>query len=74
MFEMFEVRTQKSPQGFHLAGSQDFDDGSGNHQPRILVELAESEQSTQSFEISCFFSIQLWFVYLNVYQLLDLIR
>lgn len=37
MFKMFEVRTQKSPQGFHLAGSQDFDDGSGNHQPRILV-------------------------------------
>ena len=37
MFEMFEVRTQKSPQGFHLAGSQDLDDGSGNHQPRILV-------------------------------------
>jgi len=37
MFEMFEVRTQKSPQGFHLAGFQDFDDGSGNHQPRILV-------------------------------------
>ena len=30
-------QTQKSPQGFHLAGSQDFDDGSGNHQPRILV-------------------------------------
>lgn len=26
---------QKSPQGFHLAGSQDFDDGSGNHQPGI---------------------------------------
>ena len=37
MFEMFEVRTQKSPQGFHLAGFQDFDDSSGNHQPRILV-------------------------------------
>jgi len=37
MFKMFEVRTQKSPQGFHLAGSQDFDEGSGNHQPRILV-------------------------------------
>ena len=29
------LQTQKSPQGFHLAGSQDFDDGSGNHQPRI---------------------------------------
>jgi len=37
VFEMFGVRTQKSPQGFHLAGSQDFDDGFGNHQPRILV-------------------------------------
>jgi len=32
-----KLKTQKSPQGFHLAGSQDFDDGSGNHQPRILV-------------------------------------
>jgi len=31
------LQTQKSPQGFHLAGYQDFDDGSGNHQPRILV-------------------------------------
>jgi len=47
MFEMFEVRTQKSPQGFHLAGSQDFDDGSGNHQPRILVELAGVEPASE---------------------------
>jgi len=47
MFKMFEVRTQKSPQGFHLAGSQDFDDGSGNHQPRILVELAGVEPASE---------------------------
>nr|WP_314985641.1 hypothetical protein [uncultured Pantoea sp.] len=51
MFKMFEVRTQKSPQGFHLAGSQDFDDGSGNHQPRILVELAKSEKAMQTYVI-----------------------
>lgn len=31
------LQTQKSPQGFHFAGSQDFDEGSGNPQPRILV-------------------------------------
>ncbi|WP_156105714.1 hypothetical protein [Pantoea sp. 9140] len=31
------LQTQKSPQGFHLAGFQDFDEGSGNPQPRILV-------------------------------------
>lgn len=33
--EILGLGVQKSPQGFHLAGSQDFDDGSGNHQPRI---------------------------------------
>jgi hypothetical protein len=37
-----KLKTQKSPQGLRRAGSQDFDEGSGNHQPRILVELAES--------------------------------
>ena len=30
-----KLKAQKSPQSFHLAGFQDFDDGSGNHQPRI---------------------------------------
>jgi len=40
-------QTQKSPQGFHLAGFQDFDDGSGNHQPRILVELAGVEPASE---------------------------
>ncbi|WP_264704793.1 hypothetical protein [Pantoea agglomerans] len=33
--EILGLGVQKSPQGFHLAGSQDFDDGSGNHQPGI---------------------------------------
>jgi len=42
-----KLQTQKSPQGFHLAGSQDFDDGSGNHQPRILVELAGVEPASE---------------------------
>lgn len=41
--------------------------------PRKNFGLAESEQSAQSFEINCFFEIQLWIVYLNVYQLLDII-
>ncbi len=42
-----KLQTQKSPLGFHLAGSQDFDDGSGNHQPRILVELAGVEPASE---------------------------
>ncbi|PXW19703.1 hypothetical protein BY447_1293 [Pantoea sp. JKS000250] len=47
-FEMFELRTQKSPQSFHLAGSQDFDDGSGNHQsgkypPGNLISLTRPD-------------------------------
>jgi len=34
--ELFSrLQTQKSPQSFHLAGSQDFDESSGNPQPRI---------------------------------------
>ncbi|WP_191939274.1 hypothetical protein IFU37_004825 [Pantoea agglomerans] len=33
--EILGLGVQKSPQGFHLAGSQDFYDGSGNHQPGI---------------------------------------
>jgi len=41
------LQTQKSPQGFHLAGSQDFDEGSGNPQPRILVELAGVEPASE---------------------------
>jgi len=41
------LQTQKNPQGFHLAGSQDFDEGSGNPQPRILVELAGVEPASE---------------------------
>lgn len=41
------LQTQKSPQSFHLAGFQDFDDGSGNHHPRILVELAGVEPASE---------------------------
>ena len=42
-----KLKAQKSPQSFHLAGFQDFDDGSGNHQPRILVELAGVEPASE---------------------------
>jgi len=46
--ELFSrLQTQKSPQSFHLAGSQDFDEGSGNPQPRILVELAGVEPASE---------------------------
>jgi len=34
--------------------------------------LAESEYIVQVYENKCFLVIQLWFVYLNVYQLLEL--
>lgn len=36
-----------------------------------LNRLAESEQGLQAYEIRYFSPIQLWDVYLNVYQLLD---
>lgn len=35
--------------------------------------LAESEQNSQAHVFRCFYLIQLCVVYLNVYQLLDLI-
>ncbi len=51
-----------------MRASRTFTDGSGT----IFEELAESEQKLQAYEIKHFSLIQLWFVYLSVYQLLDL--
>lgn len=39
----------------------------------FFVGLAESEYYEQLYKLIIFFVIQLWLVYLNVYQLLDFI-
>lgn len=55
-FEMFGLRTQKSPQGLCCKSFNDFDDGSGNHQPgkyspESLISLTRSdEQSSGTHE------------------------
>lgn len=40
-------QAQKSPQGVCRAGFQDFISGSGDHRPRILVELAGVEPASE---------------------------
>lgn len=40
-------QTQKNPQNFRCAGFQDFVSGSGDHQQRILVELAGVEPASE---------------------------
>lgn len=46
--------TQKNPQSFHLAGFQDFDDGSGNHHPRILVGWRNLKKSRKLMNLGVF--------------------
>lgn len=51
VFEMFGLRTQKSPQGLCCKSFNDFDDGSGNHQPgkyypESLISLTRSDEQS----------------------------
>ena len=44
---MDKSQVQKSPLGLRHAGFQDFISGSGDHQQRILVELAGVEPASE---------------------------
>ena len=66
-----KLRAQKSPQGLRHAGFQDFSGQFWYRRERILG-LAESDLTSQVYVIINFYLIQFWYVYLNVYQLLDL--